>query len=174
MNPHTLQIPRMCHLSSPVSRPPYPAQNRHISPGPSIKHSHFQNFVLRHIAVYPSRLTRRCPISRRCPHVHARRSFLKNFSQKFWPLSQVAPHSPAEFAPSRIFPQNPAKTSVMFKARKTGFMLPSEEIFPKNFFQKIQSPQLPLSYIPQKFFQKIFSKIFGFLRHPADGFVRET
>ena len=95
--------------------------------------SSLQNFVLRHIGGIAPLRSRDCPISTEpLTFTHGEIS-QKFFRKKIRTLPQVAPHSPAEFAPSRRNPQNPPKL-----------------------------PQNPgLCYLPQKFFQKIFSNFFS-------------
>lgn len=94
--------------------------------------SSLQNFVLRHIGRMALRLSRDCPISR-LPLTFTHGEISQKIFRKF---SQVAPHSPAEFAPSRRNPHNPAEPRKTSETPETPEMLHPAEIFP-NFFSKI-------------------------------------
>lgn len=139
--------------------------------------SHLQNFVLRHIGGIAPLHSRGCPISRQTrtfTHGEISKIFFANFSQ-------VAPHSSAEFAPSRRNPQNsaePRKACKTQKSMQNPDMLHLAEIFPKIFFQNFSKNFFPknstLGSLRQKcaiskdasmlhrekFFAKFFSQFF--------------
>ena len=105
--------------------------------------SHLQNFVLRHIGGIAPLHSRGCPISRQTrtfTHGEISKIFFANFSQ-------VAPHSSAEFAPSRRNPHNsaePPKSMQNPEKHAKPRYVTSRRNFSKNFFPK--------------FFQKFFPK----------------
>lgn len=148
-------VPRMTILQLPLILASFsagflaaiPGPKPAISHSPSIKPSHFQNFVLRHIAVYPPRISRDCPISTQ-PLAFTHREISQIF------FSQIFRKS------TRTHPQNLGyvqNSRLCSKLRKPLFMLPSEEFFfQKNFPKKIQGLQTA-QYLT---FQRNFSKNF--------------
>lgn len=91
--------------------------------------SHLQNFVLRHIGGIAPRLSRDCPISRRTPHVHARRNFPKNFPKNFG-LFRKSP---------RTHPQNSHCLASFRRTPQNPCYVTSRRNFSKKFFFQIFS-----------------------------------